>query len=255
MIFTKHFFKKLFCIFLCINFLISPVFAFSEETEDLEILDLPEIENSILESSSLASQEPVLNSKHAIVIERTSNRILYGKNEFEKTPMASTTKIATALVVLEKENNLNKLVSVSKKASSIHGSKVGLQQNAKITILDLLYGLMLCSGNDAAICLAENISGSVENFVYEMNLLASKLGLTNTNFTSPHGLDDENHFTTAYDLAMLTNYALSNNTFKKLVKTSSATIYINASPKNIRNTNELLGYCDRCLWSKNRIYQ
>jgi len=255
MIFTSSILKKFFLIFLCINLITFPVLAISDESEDFEILDLNEIENSVLESSVSASQEPVLNAKHAIVLDRKSNRILYGKAENEQTPMASTTKIATAIVVLNQEQNLNKLVTVSKKAASIRGSRLGLTENAKITLKDLLYGLMLCSGNDAAICLAENISGSVENFAYEMNLLAKHLNLKNTNFTCPHGLDDDNHYTSAYDLAKLTNYALRNSTFKKIVNTQSTTVYINSTPKILKNTNELLGYCNRCLWCKNWIYQ
>lgn len=244
MFFTNKFFKKFFSIFLCIFFLNYSLTAFSVEIEDLEILNLEEIENLVYESSADASQEPTLNAKNAIVLERSSNRILFGKSEYEKTPMASTTKIATAIVVIEKESNLNKLVTVSKKAASIRGSRLGLSENDKITIKDLLYGLLLCSGNDAAICLAESISGSVENFAYDMNSLANKLNLKNTNFTCPHGLDDENHFTSAYDLAILTNYALNNSTFKQIVGTKNITVYINSSPKNISNTNELLGYTE-----------
>lgn len=239
---TSKIFKIIFSIFFCIFLLFFPVICFSVAFEDNEILNYSDLEILSNEASGLATSEPNINAKHAIVLERNSNRILYGKLEFQKTPMASTTKIATALVVIQNESNLNKLVTVSKKASSIGGSRLGLKENDKITIKDLLFGLMLCSGNDAAICLAENISGTLENFVYEMNLLAKQLNLKDTNFTSPHGLDNTNHYTTAYELAVLTNYALSNKTFSKLVQTQSTTIHINSFPKSIKNTNELLGY-------------
>ncbi len=100
---------------------------------------------------------------------------------------------------------------------------------------------MLCSGNDAAVCLAENVAGSVSEFANLMNLKAKSLGLSNTNFESPHGLDSDGHFTTAYELALLTDYALQNSTFLNIVGTKNYTVTINGYPKNLSNTNELLG--------------
>ena len=140
--------------------------------------------------------------------------------------------------------NLDTTVEVSKKAANTGGSRLGLKTGDKITIKNLLYGLMLCSGNDAAVALAETVSGSVENFAVLMNKKANDLGLKNTNFETPHGLDSDNHYTTAYELAILSDYALNNSTFKQIVGTKYYTININGYSKNLSNTNELLGNLD-----------
>ena len=154
--------------------------------------------------------------------------------------MASTTKILTCILALE-NCSLDETISVSKAASNVSGSTLGLKNNTQISMENLLYGLMLRSGNDCAVAIAEHISGSLENFSYLMNSKAFELGLLNSHFVTPHGLDDENHYTTAYDLALLTNYALKNETFKKIVSTKSKIIYLNGYSKEISNTNELLG--------------
>ena len=120
-------------------------------------------------------------------------------------------------------------------------SELGLKTGDKITILDLLYGLMLRSGNDAAVALAEYAGGDINGFAELMNAKALELGLTNTHFETPHGLDSNEHYTTAYELALLSNYALNNPTFAKIVGTKNYTITINSSPKDLSNTNELLG--------------
>lgn len=207
-----------------------------ENSEDNNIY----YDTTVSQSSTSASSEPDTNSKHIVAIDRLTNTILYEKNAKEKTPMASTTKIMTCIVVLE-NCNLNDTAIVSKKASSIHGSTLGIKEGMAISIESLLYGLMLRSGNDCAIALAEHISGSVENFCQKMNEKAKSLGLSNTNFTSPHGLDDDAHYTTAYELALITNYALSNSTFRKIVSTKNITLSLGSSIISINNTNELLG--------------
>lgn len=192
-------------------------------------------------STSPASTPPTINSKAAIVMEKSTGTVLFGKNEYTIKKMASTTKIMTALIVLENSNDLSKTVIISKKAASIGGSRLGLSFGAKISIKDLLYGLLLCSGNDAAIALAELIGGSVENFATLMNQKALDLGLDNTHFVSPHGLDNDNHYTTAHELALLTKYALKNEIFSKIISTRSYSVSINGKLKTINNTNELLG--------------
>ena len=189
------------------------------------------------------SEEPVLNSRAAIVIDRNSKTILFGKNENEKRKMASTTKIMTAILVIE-HSDLSQLVSVSSKASVTGGSRLGLHTDDKISIENLLYGLLLCSGNDAAVALAETIAGDLPNFAQLMNSKASELGLVSTHFITPHGLDNDEHYTTAYELALIADYALQNDTFRKIVGSQSHTIVINNYPKNISNTNELLGYLE-----------
>ena len=181
-----------------------------------------------------------LNARSAIVLDRTSKKILYGKNEYRKVKMASTTKIMTAIVILE-NCDLSQTVQVSKKAAGTGGSRLGLKAGDKITINDLLYGLLLCSGNDAAVCLAEVCSGSVKDFSDLMNSKAEELGLKNSHFETPHGLDSDEHYTTAYELALLADYALQNSTFRKIVGTKTYTVTINGYPKTLSNTNELLG--------------
>ena len=154
--------------------------------------------------------------------------------------MASTTKIMTATIIIE-NFNLDDTIEISKKAASTGGSRLGLKQGDKITIKDLLYGLMLRSGNDAAVALAEYASGSIENFAKLMNEKAIELNLNNTHFETPHGLDSNDHYTTAYELALLSNYALKNKTFAQIVGTKNYTITINGYSKTLSNTNELLG--------------
>lgn len=229
----KYFFIACFLLFL----LIFPNYCYAD---DIDYSGHFKLES--LEASSNVSSIPELNCRAAIVIERSTGSILFGKSENEVRKMASTTKIMTALIVLENVPNLSEIVTISKKAAGIGGSRLGLPTNATISVKDLLYGLLLCSGNDAAIALAEYVAGSVEDFANLMNQKASDLGLENTHFITPHGLDNDAHYTTAYELALLTKYALENETFSNIVGTKSYTVYINNSPKNIGNTNELLGY-------------
>lgn len=207
-----------------------------EENNEKEI-------DEILQTAVNVNQEPVINSRAAIIYDRKTGRVLWGKNENEKRKMASTTKIMTAIVVLENEN-LNDTIEVSGKAAGTGGSRLGLKKGDKITINDLLYGLMLCSGNDAAVALAEYTGGSIEGFAVMMNEKAKELGLEQTNFVTPHGLDENEHYTTAKELAVITDYALKNEKICNIVGTKSYTVTINGYGKTISNTNELLGYLE-----------
>lgn len=236
-----HIFKNLFKSFivvLCL-FLIIPFSSFAAEIDNSEELHLDSFS-----VSSIVTSEPQINSRSAIVLEVSTGTVLYGKNENEKRKMASTTKIMTCIIVLENIQDLSQIVTISKRAAGIGGSRLGLTSNAQVTVNDLLYGLMLCSGNDAAIALAEYVGGTVEGFANLMNSKALELGLINTHFITPHGLDNDEHYTTAYELALLTNYALKNETFRKIVSTHSASVMINNSLKTLHNTNELLGCLD-----------
>ena len=207
----------------------------NEQTIDVssEILEANMTNSSTLEPSSI-------NSRSCVVFDRNSHMILYGKNEQKQVKMASTTKIMTAIVVIE-NCNLNDTIEVSKKAASTGGSRLGLKTGDKITVKDLLYGLMLVSGNDAAVALAEHVGGDIQGFANLMNNKANELGLTNTHYESPHGLDSDGHYTTAYELAKLADYALKNETFFKIVGTKNYTVTINGYSKSLSNTNELLG--------------
>lgn len=198
-----------------------------------------------LESVSFANNEnkektPILNSRRYIIYDRLSKRALYGKDIDKETAMASTTKIMTAIIVLENCNNLKEEFTIPEKVSHVQGSTLGLKKDDKITINDLLYGLLLRSGNDCAVALSIAIAENTENFISLMNKKAEILGLTKTHFVTPHGLDDPNHYTTPYELALITDYALKNEKFAKIVKTVNYTIQINNVPKEIKNTNEVL---------------
>ena len=199
-----------------------------------------EFENTVEVTASSVTALPKTNSRRYIVYDRISKSMIIGKNEDVKSAMASTTKIMTTIVILEK-SDLDETVTVSAKAGGTGGSRLGLKRGDKASVKDLLYGLMLRSGNDAAVALAEHVGGSVKEFAELMNEKAIELGLTNTHFVTPHGLDDANHYTTALELAKLTDYAMDNETFAKIVGTKSTTIYINNQPRQIKNTNELLG--------------
>lgn len=199
-----------------------------------------DFEDTIEVTASNVSELPKTNSRRYIVYDRISKSMIIGKNEDVKSAMASTTKIMTTIVILEKAD-LNEKVTVSAKAGGTGGSRLGLKRGDKASVRDLLYGLMLMSGNDAAVALAEHVGGSVKGFAELMNEKAIELGLTNTHFVTPHGLDDANHYTTALELAKLTDYAMDNEIFAKIVGTKSTTIYINNQSRQINNTNELLG--------------
>ena len=238
----KIFFRTFFIFFICF-FIFSSSFVYCDDLDyDEEILDIAsEIENITMETSSnIDSNTLTLNSRSCAVLDRKTKQILYGKNEKNRVKMASTTKIMTATVVLE-NCSLNKTVEISKKTANTGGSRLGLKTGDKITVRDLLYGLLMRSGNDAAVALAETVSGSVQEFANLMNQKAKESGLSNTSFESPHGLDSDNHYTTAYELAILTDYALKNSTFLNIVGTKNYTVTINGYPKKISNTNELLG--------------
>ena len=234
-------YHKIILLFLICIF-ISPYVLADDLSPSDDVFDISEILNDIdsIETNSDISQLPTINSRAYVVIDRKSNTILIGKNENQKKKMASTTKIMTALVVIE-HCTLSDTVEISKKSASTGGSRLGLKTGDKITVYDLLYGLMMRSGNDAAVALAEHVAGSINNFANLMNEKAKTLGLTNTHFVTPHGLDEDEHYTTAYELAILSNYAMNNEIFAKIVGTKNYTITINGYPKALTNTNELLG--------------
>lgn len=219
---------------VCLSY-INVIFA-DDESENIDFNEV----NKVIETAAKVEDLPKINSRYAVVIDKNNKTVIYGKNENTKTKMASTTKIMTCLVVLENAN-LRDVVETSAKAAGTGGSKLKFKKGDKISVNDLLYGLMLRSGNDAAVALAEHVGGSIEGFATLMNKKAVELGLKNTHFETPHGLDSDNHYTTPYELALLTTYALENNIFKTIVGTKSCSININGIPRTIFNTNELLG--------------
>ena len=232
--------KKIISIFMFFIFISMFFYVSFADDIDTETLDVSTEINSFTDAYTEPIKEPDVNSRACVVIDRKTNSVLFGKNENSKKKMASTTKIMTATIIIEK-CNLTDTIEISKKAAGTGGSRLGLKTGDKITVLDLLYGLMLRSGNDAAVALAEYAGGDINGFAELMNAKTLELGLTNTHFETPHGLDSNDHYTTAYELALLSNYALNNPTFAKIVGTKNYTITINGSPKDLSNTNELLG--------------
>ncbi len=181
------------------------------------------------------------SAKSAILTEAKTGEVLYEKNAYQKMPMASTTKIMTAICAIE-NGNLDEVVTVDSRAAGIEGSSMYLKNGEKITLRNLLYGLMLSSGNDAAVAIALNVGKSVENFADMMNETAKKIGVKDTSFKNPNGLDEEGHYTTAYDLAQITRYALSNSELAKIVSTNEITLAgnENSNARSLRNHNKLL---------------
>ena len=176
-----------------------------------------------------------VSAQKAIVIDSLTGRVLYEKSADEQSLIASTTKIMTALVVCEQCNVLDRM-RIPKEAEGIEGSSMYLQEGEVLTIQELLYGLMLHSGNDAAVALAIYCGGTLEGFVALMNDKAHQLGLKNTHFMNPHGLDAPGHYSSARDLATLTAYAMENPIFARTVSTKSVTI----GERVLHNHNRLL---------------
>jgi len=187
-----------------------------------------------------------LTSTAAILMEQDTKRVLYGKNCRNKVKIASTTKVLTAIVAIENKS-LNDMVTISKKAAGTGGSKVGLKSGSKVSLKSLMYGMLLKSGNDCAVAIAEHVGGNVEKFTEMMNKKAYEIGAKDTYCTNPHGLDTEGNFSTAYDLALITCYAKTNETLSKILGTESITLSFGTDSKYLANTNRLLftyEYCD-----------
>ena len=181
------------------------------------------------------------SAKAAVLINGDTGEIIYSYNENEKLPMASTTKIMTALILCENAD-LSEEITVTADMLKVEGSSMGLLAGDRVTYHDLLYGMMLASGNDAANVTAVSIAGSVEKFAEMMNRRAEELGLKNTHFVTPSGLDADGHYTTAYDLALLAAFALKNEDFAKAASSKSAVLNYGNPPyrRTLTNHNKLL---------------
>lgn len=174
--------------------------------------------------------EPVVTARSAILMDQDSGRVIFEKNIHEISRIASITKIMTALLAIE-SGKMNKTVKISDDAIGTEGSSLFLKHGEKMKLEDLVYGLMLRSGNDAAAAIAEEVGGSPEGFVFLMNKKAEEIGMTNSHFTNPHGLDNtKDHYSTAYDMALLTRYAMHNNEYKKIAGTK-----VHRAPNSMEN--------------------
>lgn len=226
-------FKKFIYLIFAISILGAEVFAFYDEVVENIDYELETIE------TVANSENIILNSKNAILYDNTYDQILYEKNAYDRVANASTTKVLTAIVAYEK-GNLKDIVTVSKNAASIGGSGINLRFEDKISLEDLIKGLLVHSGNDAAVAIAEHIGGNVENFCFMMNQKAKEMGLSETNFVTPHGLDKENHYSTAYDLVKMSEYLLNIDFLANIVNKSSVNLKVNNQTRTIGTTNEML---------------
>ena len=188
-------------------------------------------------------EEVETSAKSAILIEQTTGQVLLAHNAQQPLPMASTTKVMTALMALE-YGKLDEIVTVSRNAYGVPGTSIYLDLGEHITLHDLLYGLMLASGNDAAIAIAEHIGGDVDTFCRMMTQRASELGCKDTVFINPNGLPAQGHHTTAYDLALIAREAMSHELFRQIVSTQRASI-----PWQGRNYSRILNNKNRLLSS------
>ncbi len=206
-------------VLLTFTWNIYSVEAYTEENidNDYESIDIIEEDSIDIVSEEVNIKAPLrVSARCAIAIDAESREVLWNQNGYEIVPMASTTKILTSLIAIN-YGNLEKKVTISKKASSIRGSTVGYAAGEEISMRELLFGLMFRSGNDAAIAIAEEIGGSIEGFSNIMNDYAKSLGIINSHFESPHGLDSQKHYSSAYDLAILTSKAMEYKDFREFV--------------------------------------
>ena len=181
----------------------------------------------------------------AILVDADSGRVLYEQNADARMLIASTTKIMTALVAIQ-EGDLSDVVTVKREATLTEGSSMYLKEGEQLTLETLLYGLMLCSGNDAAVAIADHVGGSQKGFLKLMNEIAKELGMESSSFANPNGLDAEDHYSTARDMAKLACAAVRNETLLRIVSTQSVTI----GGRTMTNHNKLLRYVDGCLGLK-----
>ena len=186
-----------------------------------------------------------VSASAAILMDMDSGRVLYERNAGTRMLIASTTKIMTALVAI-RDGSLGDTVKVSREAAYTEGSSMYLKEGEKLTLETLLYGLLLCSGNDAAVAVAEHVGGSVEGFVERMNDTALELGMEDTSFANPNGLDDEAHYSTARDMAVLARAAVEDETLVRIASTRTVTI----GGRTMTNHNKLLSFMDGCIGLK-----
>lgn len=196
-------------------------------------------------------QMPSVSAKYAAVVEMNTGELICEKNGSEKTSMASTTKIMTALLLCEM-CDLDEEIVATKEMVAVEGSSMGLQEGDRVHYRDLLYGLLLASGNDAANTTAISIAGSIENFADLMNKKAAEIGMTHTNFVTPSGLDNDEHYSTAIDMAKLAVYAMKNEQFATACASKTMTLEYGNPPyrRTLKNHNKLLWYYDGAIGIK-----
>ncbi len=191
------------------------------------------------------AEEISVSAKAAVVVNAETGEVIFAQNENERLPMASTTKVMTALLLCE-NCNLEEEIITTKEMVTVEGSSMGLLEGDKVSFEALLYGMMLPSGNDAATTAAIAMSGSLESFALLMNKKAAEIGMDNSNFVTPSGLDAKKHYSTAKDMAKLAVYAMKNPIFKAVVATKSKTLWYGNPPykRTIKGHNKILDIYD-----------
>ena len=221
----------------------------------LLVVRISKIDNNNIENNQINTQNSVLGAEKKVsssyaVMEGSRNILLDGQNASSKLPMASTTKIMTAYIACT-SGKLNDIVEIPKAVVGVEGSSVYLKEGEKYKLIDLVYGLMLQSGNDAAEAIARYLGGSIEGFANIMNETATKMGLKSTHFVNPHGLHDDEHYTSAYDLAYITCEGLKNEDFAKICSTKVYKFQLQTGEnKCYVNKNKLLNLYDGCIGVK-----
>ncbi len=194
------------------------------------------------------TEVPTINAKYGILVDSEGN-VLWSRGADTQSAMASITKIMTAVVVLENAK-LSDTYTVSANAASVGESSIGVAVGEKVSVKNLLCGLLVHSGNDAGVVLAEGVAGSVDAFVDMMNAKAQELGLTNTHYDNPHGLDSKDHYSSASDICVLSRYAMQNKTFAKIVGKKKVTVDYGSRKQTFKSTNSLLNMWDPCIGIK-----
>lgn len=207
--------------------------------------------SGILSTECCGLTEADISAKAAVVYEPTTGKVLFEKNKSERLPMASTTKIMTTLLLIE-NGELDTPFTVDSEAIKVEGSSMGLVEGDIVTGRDLCAGMLLPSGNDAANASAVHVSGSMEKFAELMNFRAGFIGMRNTHFVTPSGLHDDDHYSTAYDMALLASEALKNPAFAEVCGSSSMKVHFGNPPYDrwLKNTNKLLTMCEGCIGVK-----
>lgn len=203
----------------------------------------------VTEAAAASADGLSVSAESAIVLEATTGDVVFEKDADTHRPMASTTKIMTAITALE-AGDLDKKVSVPAEAVGVEGSSVYLEKGDSLSLYDLVWALMLESANDAAAAIAIEVAGSIEAFAELMNEKAAEIELCDTHFTNPHGLDNEDHYTTARDLARLAVYALKNEKFAEIVSTYKKTVEIDGETRYLLNHNKMLKLYDGAIGVK-----
>ena len=194
------------------------------------------------------TEAPVVDAEYGILVDEDGN-VLWSRSADKRVAMASITKIMTAIVVIERAD-LDDEIEVSESAAAVGESSAGLRAGTTVTVRELLKGLLIHSGNDAAVALAEGVSGDVDSFVKLMNRKARKMGLSNTHFANPTGLDAENHYSSASDISVMSRYAMNKKIFKRIVSKSSAKVDLGYGTEKLKTTNALLACWDLCIGVK-----